>query len=88
VKNLKLSQDENLSIKISDHLLPQAYRQIDLYFSLPVEMGINSSTLDAEDYFYSNIKSHSAYFSDKIHLPLVRSRLTKRIKKKKKVITG
>jgi hypothetical protein len=74
VKNLKLSQDENLSIKISDRLLPQAYQQIDLYFSLPVEMGINSSTLDAEDYFYSNIKSHSAYFSDKIHLPLVRSR--------------
>ncbi|NVK24959.1 MAG: hypothetical protein HWE10_08525 [Gammaproteobacteria bacterium] len=74
MKKVKLSQDENLSIKISDQLLPKAQQQIDLYFSLPVEMGINASTLNAEDYFYSNIKSHCAYFSDKIHLPLVRSR--------------
>ena len=76
MKKVKLSQDENLSIKISSQLLPQAHQQIDLYFSLPVEMGINTSTLNAEDYFYSNIKSHSAYFSDKINLPLVRSRFS------------
>jgi len=74
VNNVKLSQDENLSIKISHQLLPQAMQRIDLYFSLPVEMGISPSTLNAEDYFYSNIKSHSAYYSDQLHLPLVRSR--------------
>jgi len=69
-----LTQDENLSIKISHPLLPQEQQRIDLYFSLPVEMGISSSTLNVEDFFYSNIKSHSAYYSDKLHLPLVRSR--------------
>ncbi|MFQ3339615.1 MAG: hypothetical protein ACI9VO_002405, partial [Colwellia sp.] len=37
----KLSQDENLSFKVSHQLLPQDYQRIDLYFSLPVEMGIN-----------------------------------------------
>jgi len=74
VKKVKLSQDENLSIKISHQLLPQAHQRIDLYFSLPVEMGISPSTLNTEDYFYSNIKSHSAYYSDQLHLPLVRSR--------------
>jgi hypothetical protein len=74
VKKLKLSQDENLSIKLSHQLLPEEVQRIDLYFSLPVEMGINPSTLNAEDYFYSNIKSHSAYYADKLHLPLVRSR--------------
>jgi hypothetical protein len=74
VKKIKLSQDENLSIKISHQLSPQALQRIDLYFSLPVEMGISPSTLNAEDYFYSNITSHSAYHSDKVHLPLVRSR--------------
>tara|TARA_R110001583_G_scaffold6589_1_gene33374 strand:- start:1065 stop:2447 length:1383 start_codon:yes stop_codon:yes gene_type:complete len=74
VKKIKLSQDENLSLKISHQLLPQALQRIDLYFSLPVEMGISPSTLNIEDYFYSNIKSHSAYYSDQLHLPLVRSR--------------
>ena len=74
MSKVKLSQDENLSIKISHQLLPQALQRIDLYFSLPVEMGISPSTLNAEDYFYSNIKSHSAYYSDQLHLPLVRSR--------------
>ncbi len=74
MNKVKLSQDENLSIKISNQLLPQAKQRIDLYFSLPVEMGISPSTLNAEDYFYSNIKSHSAYYSAKLHLPLVRSR--------------
>jgi len=74
VNKVKLTQDENLSIKISHPLLPQEQQRIDLYFSLPVEMGISSSTLNVEDFFYSNIKSHSAYYSDKLHLPLVRSR--------------
>lgn len=74
MNKVKLSQDENLSIKISHQLLPQALQRIDLYFSLPVEMGISPSTLNADDYFYSNIKSHSAYYSDQLHLPLVRSR--------------
>lgn len=54
--------------------MPEAQHRVDLYFSLPVEMGISPSTLDAENYFYSNIKSHSAYYSDQLHLPLVRSR--------------
>lgn len=74
MKKVKLSQDENLSIKISYQLLPQELQRIDLYFSLPVEMGISPSTLNVEDYFYSNIKSHSAYYSAQLHLPLVRSR--------------
>jgi len=74
VNNVKLSQDENLSIKLTHQLLPQVQQRIDLYFSLPVEMGISPSTLNAENFFYSNIKSHSAYYSDQLHLPLVRSR--------------
>ena len=67
--NIKLSQDENLSFKVSYQLLPQDTQRIDLYFSLPVEMGINSSTLTEENYFHSSIKSHCAYYSDQLHLP-------------------
>jgi hypothetical protein len=74
VNKVTLTQDENLSFKISHQLLPQEQQRIDLYFSLPVEMGISPSTLNVEDYFYSNVKCHSAYYSAKLHLPLVRSR--------------
>jgi len=74
VNKVTLTQYENLSLEISHQLLPQEQQRIDLYFSLPVEMGISPSTLNEEDYFYSNIKSHSAYYSAQLHLPLVRSR--------------
>ncbi|WP_440876384.1 hypothetical protein [Thalassotalea sp. PLHSN55] len=74
MNKITLSQDENLSIKLAYQLLPQESQRIDLYFSLPVEMGIDPSTLDEHNYFNSSIKSHSAYYSDKLHLPLVRSR--------------
>lgn len=74
MNNIKLTQDENLSFKVSHQLLPQDNQRIDLYFSLPVEMGISPSTLSEENYFHSSIKCHSAYYSDQLHLPLVRSR--------------
>ncbi len=74
MKKIKLSQDENLSIKISNRLLPQDFQKIDLYISIPEEMGINSSTLSEQDYFYSSISANSAYYSENLHLPLVRSR--------------
>lgn len=74
MNNAKLVQDENLSIKVSYQLLPSDYKRLDLYFSLPVEMGISAKTLEEEQYFHSSIKSHCAYYSDQLHLPLVRSR--------------
>ncbi len=74
MEKVKLSQDENLSIKVSNRLLPYDFHRVDLYISIPEEMGINSSTLSEQDFFYSSISSHSAYFSENLHLPLVRSR--------------
>ena len=83
MKKILLSQDENLSFKVSNEMLPLDVQRLDLYFSLPVEMGISHSTLDLENYFYSSIKSHSAYYSEKIHLPLVRSRYISQTKGEK-----
>ena len=74
MKKIKLSQDENLSIKTSFRLLPQEFQQLDLYISIPEEMGISASTLTEEQFFYSSISFSSAYFSENLHLPLVRSR--------------
>ena len=74
MSKIQLRQDENLSFKLRHQLLPQDFIRTDLYFSLPVEMGINPSTLEEQDYFHSSISTHSAYYSDQLHLPLVRSR--------------
>lgn len=71
---IRLTQDENLSIKVSYQLLPSDQQRLDLYFSLPDEMGISPKTLTEEQYFHNSIQSHSAYYSDQLHLPLVRSR--------------
>jgi hypothetical protein len=74
VNKINLTQDENLSIKVSYQLLPSDHQRLDLYFSLPDEMGIGPKTLEEEHYFHNSIQSHSAYYSDHLHLPLVRSR--------------
>ncbi|MGY0638815.1 MAG: hypothetical protein ACW7DW_17920 [Paraglaciecola chathamensis] len=72
--NVKLTQDENLSIRVAYKLLPSDQQRLDLYFSIPEEMGINAKTLSEEQYFHHSIQCQSAYYSDQLHVPLVRSR--------------
>ncbi|WP_339769569.1 hypothetical protein [uncultured Paraglaciecola sp.] len=74
MNKIKLTQDENLSIKVSYQLLPSDQQRLDLYFSLPDEMGISPKTLAEEHYFHNSIQTNSAYYSDQLHVPLVRSR--------------
>jgi hypothetical protein len=83
VSKVKLSQDENLSFKINYQLLPKETNQLDLYFSIPTDMGINANTLNEVDFFNANIKSHSAYYSEQLHLPLVHSRFISQTKREK-----
>jgi hypothetical protein len=75
-----LKQDENLSFVIEPELNPRAEQRIDLYFSIPNEMGINPQTLSEESYFNNHFKSHLAYNANNIHLPLVRSRFVSKNK--------
>ena len=74
MNKIKLTQDDNLSIRVSYQLMPSDQQRFDLYLSLPDEMGISAKTLSEEQYFHSSIQSHSAYYSDQLHVPLVRSR--------------
>lgn len=74
MQQTKLAQDESLSITLNHQLLPLEQQRIDVYMSLPNEMGISPQTLDEQSYFHSSIKTRSAYYSDQLHLPLVRSR--------------
>lgn len=83
MKKAKLSQDESLSFKVTYQLLPEEQSQLDLYFSIPTEIGINANTLNEVDFFNAHIKSHSAYYSEQLHLPLVRSRFISQTKGEK-----
>ncbi|MFT7412862.1 MAG: hypothetical protein ACI9J4_001226 [Paraglaciecola sp.] len=60
--------------EVSYQLLPSDQQRLDLYFSLPDEMGIGPKTLEEEHYFNNSIQSRSAYYSDQLHIPLIRSR--------------
>lgn len=56
-------------------------RRVDLYFSLPKEMGINKNTLPENEYFNSGIKGRRAYFTKGLHLPLLHTRFASRMKR-------
>ncbi|MFK3864322.1 hypothetical protein [Pseudoalteromonas rhizosphaerae] len=75
-----LKQDENLSFIIEPELSPRSEQRIDMYFSIPNEMGINPQTLTEESYFNNHFKSYLAYNANNIHLPLVRSRFVSKNK--------
>lgn len=75
-----IKQDENLSFVIEPELTPRSEQRLDLYFSIPNEMGINAQTLSEESYFNNQFKSFVAYNANNIHLPLVRSRFVSKNK--------
>jgi hypothetical protein len=75
-----LKQDENLSFVIEPQLSPRSEQHLDLYFSIPNEMGVNAQTLSEESYFNNQFKSYVAYNANNIHLPLVRSRFVSKNK--------
>lgn len=79
--NFTLKQDEKLSIKLTHHMKQGTFRRIDLYFSLPKEMGINKDTLSEVDYFNAGINGRRAYHTNGLHLPLLHRRFASRMKR-------
>lgn len=71
---------EKLAIRLNHQLAKGEHRRLDLYFSLPKEMGINSNTLSEMDYFNSGITGERAYFTKGLHLPLLHTRFAGRMK--------
>lgn len=78
---ISLKQHEKLAIKLS-HRIPQGCRRrLDLYFSLPKEMSINSNTLTEHEYFNAGITGRRAYYTQGLHLPLLHTRFASRMKR-------
>jgi len=79
--NYTLKQEDKLSIKLTHHIKKGEFRRIDLYFSLPKEMGINKNTLSETDYFNAGINGQRAYHTKGLHLPLLHRRFASRMKR-------
>ena len=58
--NYTLKQDDKLSIKLTHHIKKGEFKRLDLYFSLPKEMGINKDTLSETNYFNAGIVAKRA----------------------------
>ena len=74
VSSIEIKQEEALSIKVNHLIEAGANCRIDLYFSLPNEMGINPKSFDEQEYFHSGILGRRSYYSEGLHIPLVQSR--------------
>ncbi|TCN79521.1 hypothetical protein [Shewanella fodinae] len=74
MSKLRIKQEEQLSIKFSHLLGVGERRKLDLYFSLPKEMGIGPQSLNEEEYYFSAVMGRRSYYSEGLHLPLVQSR--------------
>ncbi|MGI3004314.1 hypothetical protein ACRTDJ_14705 [Shewanella algae] len=81
MSKLRIKQEENLSIKFSHLMGVGEQRKLDLYFSLPKEMGIGPQSLNEEEYYFSAIFGRRSYYSDGLHLPLVQSRFVSQKKR-------
>ncbi|MCL1076932.1 hypothetical protein D5R81_03165 [Parashewanella spongiae] len=73
---VQLTKLDSLAIGIDQKFTRGQYRQLELFFSLPKEMGISSETLDEEQYFYSAIIGRRFYYADGLHLPNVQQGFT------------
>ncbi|WP_432758006.1 hypothetical protein [Motilimonas eburnea] len=78
---LSFKSHEKLSIKLTHQLAKGELRRLDLFFSLPKEMGINRNTLSETDYFNSAITGQRAYYTQGLHLPLLHTRFASRMKR-------
>lgn len=81
MSKLRIKQEEELSIKFSHLLARGEQRKLDLYFSLPKEMGIGPNSLNEEEYYFSGVQGRRAYYSEGLHLPLVQSRFVSQKKR-------
>ncbi|MDO6525984.1 hypothetical protein Q4519_09860 [Motilimonas sp. 1_MG-2023] len=81
MRQVNITSHEKLSFKLKHQLNKGEQRRLDLYFSLPKEMGINSNTLSETEYFNSAITGQRAYFTQGLHLPLLHTRFASRMKR-------
>lgn len=67
-----------MTLKISTEISESKILDLDAYLFIPGELGLTPEVMSESEFFYSSIHQKRSYYSDKILLPLVHSRLAQR----------
>ncbi|CAM3069402.1 hypothetical protein QTO01_15405 [Vibrio mytili] len=73
-----VDKQDSITLKISHSLAESKSVDLDIYFFVPGELGLNSDILTESEFYYTYITQQRSYYSTEIMLPLVHSRLAKR----------
>ncbi len=75
---ITVDKQDAVTLKMTTEMSESKKLDLDLYLFVPGELGLNSDVMTENEFFYSSIHQKRSYYSDKILLPLVHSRLAKR----------
>ncbi|WP_165311322.1 hypothetical protein [Vibrio ziniensis] len=75
---ITVDKQDAVTLKITTEMSESKKLDLDLYLFIPGELGLTSDVMTESEFFYSAIHQKRAYYSDKILLPLVHSRLAQR----------
>ncbi|PNH79448.1 hypothetical protein [Vibrio diazotrophicus] len=75
---ITVDKQDAVTLKITTEMSESKKLDLDMYIFVPGELGLTSDVMTESDFFYSSIHQKRSYYSDKILLPLVHSRLAQR----------
>ncbi len=75
---ITVDKQDAVTLKITTEMSESKKLDLDMYIFVPGELGLTSDVMTESEFFYSSIHQKRAYYSDKILLPLVHSRLAQR----------
>ena len=75
---ITVDKQDAVTLKITTEMSESKKLDLDIYIFVPGELGLTSDVMTESEFFYSSIHQKRAYYSDKILLPLVHSRLAQR----------
>ncbi|MCS0218897.1 hypothetical protein [Vibrio alginolyticus] len=73
-----VDKQDSITLKISHALAKSKSVDLDIYFFIPGELGLNADIISESEFYYTSITQQRSYYSTEILLPLVHSRLAKR----------
>ncbi len=73
-----VDKQDSITLKISHELAKSKSVDLDIYFFVPGELGLNADIISESEFYYTSITQQRSYYSKEILLPLVHSRLAKR----------
>lgn len=75
---INVGKHDAITLKITNAMPETKACDLDIYLFVPGEVGLSSNVLSDTEFYYNCISQKRTYYSDKILLPLIHSRLAQR----------